>query len=161
VAGGREISLTDPRNSWLTEITKMGRYEKPLQVMQFEPGSDRESLHNTGEVDHICNVSATLCYRFQKQAMEVEGPAAGKSTSVISIPKFPERAAWLKQRLQERNWNKHDVLCHWGPDQKTVQKILDGDGVREDVLEKLATALSDVQPFRKLPAVNLLDIPQN
>ncbi len=62
------------------------------------------------------------------------------------IPEDPSRlyrrAGWLADRLQERNWSKHDVSRHNGPDHKTVQKILDGDPVRADVLGRLAHALS-------------------
>jgi hypothetical protein len=68
---------------------------------------------------------------------------------------FPARAAWLKDRLRERSWNKHDLSSHGGPDHKTVQKILDGLSVREDVLEKVAKGLS-----MKNAEVNVLDIPQ-
>ena len=67
---------------------------------------------------------------------------------------------WLNDRLRERSWNKHDVSRQGGPDRKTVQKILDGRPVREDLFEKLAEALSKAPASKKLPAVNLLDIPQ-
>src|SRR2546423_578861 len=55
---------------------------------------------------------------------------------------FPNRAAWLKDRLAERGWNRNDPLRHFGPDPKTIDKILQGIGVREEVLDKLARALS-------------------
>jgi hypothetical protein len=74
---------------------------------------------------------------------------------------FPDRARWLKERLRERSWNKHDVARNNGPDHKTVQKILDGKRVREDRLESLASALSKSPSAKKLPAVNLLDIPSS
>jgi len=44
--------------------------------------------------------------------------------------------------LHDLSWNKHDPYRRGGPDHKTVQKILDGLRVREDVFTKLATALS-------------------
>jgi hypothetical protein len=71
-------------------------------------------------------------------------------------PDFPKRAAWLRERLAERAWNRNDPLRFRGPDPKTVDKILRGEAVREDVLEKLATALS-----KKGGGVNLLNIPRN
>jgi hypothetical protein len=77
------------------------------------------------------------------------------------IPQFPNRASWLKDRLQERSWNKHDVQRQGGPDRKTVQKILNGQQIREDVLEKLATALSKAPASKRLPSVTLLDIPRD
>jgi hypothetical protein len=72
---------------------------------------------------------------------------------------FPDRAEWLRLELIKRGWNKHDICRHAGPDPKTVQKILDGAQVREEVLRKLAAALSDA-PI-KLPPVDLLKIPRS
>jgi hypothetical protein len=48
-----------------------------------------------------------------------------------------------------------------GPDNKTVQKILNGQKVREDVLDKVATALSKAPPSKRLPTVTPLDIPRD
>jgi len=69
---------------------------------------------------------------------------------------FPNRASWLAERLYERSWNKHDVWRRSGPDHKTIQKILDGERVREDVLEKLAKALS-----QKGRTVEVTEIPRD
>ena len=92
---------------------------------------------------------------------KIIGGDSPKNKNNTDEPKFPERAAWLKGRLGERGWNKHDVSRQGGPDHKTVQKILDGRRVREDVLEPLATALSKAPSAKKLPPVSLLDIPQS
>ncbi len=73
-------------------------------------------------------------------------------------PQFLKRASWLKDRLRERSWNKHDVARQRGPDHKTVQKVLDGFPVREDVLSKLVDSLSMKHGHVK---VNLLDIPHD
>jgi hypothetical protein len=73
-----------------------------------------------------------------------------------AVSAFAERAAWLRERLAERAWNRNDPLKHRGPDPKTIDKILRGETVREDVLEKLATSLS-----QKGKAVDLLNIPRN
>jgi hypothetical protein len=73
-----------------------------------------------------------------------------------AVPDFPKRAAWLRDRLTERAWNRNDPLRFRGPDPKTVDKILRGEAVREDVLEKLATAFS-----QKGEIVNLLNIPRD
>jgi hypothetical protein len=70
--------------------------------------------------------------------------------------RFPRRAAWLKERLKERGWDHNDPIRHNGPDRKTVLKILHSDGVREDVLEKLALALNC-----KTSKVSLADIPSD
>jgi hypothetical protein len=70
----------------------------------------------------------------------VDKSPAGESKK--SKPQFPNRATWLADQLRERSWNKHDPSRQSGPDHKTVQKILDGEFVRVDVLEKIADALS-------------------
>ncbi len=69
---------------------------------------------------------------------------------------YPGRASWLKEQLRLRSWNKHDVERQRGPNHKTVQRILDGFDVRVDVLEKLATALSE-----KGGKIEPMDIPEN
>jgi hypothetical protein len=69
--------------------------------------------------------------------------------------RYPTRATWLRARLEERDWNVHDVESHNGPDHKTTKKVLDGFAVREGVLEKLTSALS-----QKYAKVELAHIPQ-
>jgi hypothetical protein len=69
---------------------------------------------------------------------------------------FPKRASWLTIRLRERSWNKHDLSRHGGPDHKTVQKVLDGMSVREDVLQKVADGHS-----KHKDKVTVIDIPQD
>ena len=71
-------------------------------------------------------------------------------------PPFPARASWLRDRLLERGWGNSDPSEYDGPDRKTVQKLLRGEAVRNDVLQKLADALS-----QRHAKVNVLDIPQN
>ena len=71
--------------------------------------------------------------------------------------RFPDRAAWLRQRLTERGWDHNRLPQHGGPDRKTVLKILDGGEVNPDVLEKLAKSLSF---STKAPKVTILDIPR-
>jgi hypothetical protein len=69
---------------------------------------------------------------------------------------FPVRASWLKARLLERGWSNSDPAERDGPDRKTIQKILRGESVRNDVLQKLADALS-----QRHGKVNVLEIPQD
>jgi hypothetical protein len=89
-----------------------------------------------------------------------EGHATPQAGSA-AIPKFPGRASWLAERLRERAWNKHDVYRQGGPDHKSVQKILDGKSVREDLLHKLAAALSKANASLHLPEIIPRDIPTN
>jgi hypothetical protein len=69
---------------------------------------------------------------------------------------FPHRGKWLRDRLKERGWNKNHLSGFGGPDRKTVQRVLDGFAVREEVLEKLVTALNKKKVDK---VINLLDIP--
>jgi hypothetical protein len=86
----------------------------------------------------------------QEQRVTVNKPV------VPHVSMLPLRAEWLRKRLSERAWNRNDPLRQRGPDPKTIDKILAGAAVREDVLEKLANALSS-----KFAKVTLLDIPQS
>ena len=86
-------------------------------------------------------------------------PSSGVAMTASGFPadrQFPNRAAWLGDRLLERGWSNLDVAQFGGPDRKTVEKILRGDAVRNDVLVKLADSLSG-----HVGAVNVLDIPRD
>ncbi len=96
----------------------------------------------------------------------VEAPATRPPEAPIDersadAPQFPNRASWLSTKMVERGWNKHDVERCRGPHYKTVQKILDGQPVREEMLGKLVTALSGSPDSKNLAKVTLLDIPRN
>lgn len=81
--------------------------------------------------------------------------ASGESTvRTRSQSSRSRRADWLRERLRERAWDKNDLARFGGPDRKTVQRVLDGFRVREDIVEKIATALS-----KKHAKVLLTDIP--
>jgi hypothetical protein len=73
-------------------------------------------------------------------------------------PQFPKRAVWLKCRLKERDWNKHDLAREGRLDHKTVQRMLDGSNVQDGTLEKVAEGLS---MFTKAKRVTELDIPRD
>jgi hypothetical protein len=81
-------------------------------------------------------------------------PAARSGATAEST--FHARSSWLKTRLLERGWSNSDPAEFDGPDRKTIQKILRGESVRNDVLQKLADALS-----HRYGKVNVLDIPQD
>ncbi|HEY1754430.1 MAG TPA: hypothetical protein VGG72_03475 [Bryobacteraceae bacterium] len=91
--------------------------------------------------------AATRAERREDSA--ARGGATAEST-------FPVRASWLKARLLERGWSNSDPAEYDGPDRKTIQKILRGESVRNDVLQKLADALS-----QRHGKVNVLEIPQD
>ena len=55
---------------------------------------------------------------------------------------FPERAAWLRRIMHERALSVNALSQRRrAPDAKTLTKILRGEAVREDVLERLAEVL--------------------
>ncbi len=75
-------------------------------------------------------------------APTVQGAAAVKRRRPRRpLPHFPNRALWLRHQLEERGWSNDDLYGNRGPDHKTVEKILQGKGVRNDVLKKVADAL--------------------
>jgi hypothetical protein len=88
-------------------------------------------------------------------------PPAATEPLIASVPGFPKRAEWLKDRLAERGWNKHDLQKGGGPEHRTTQKILDGFDVQEDVLRRVIAGLKSKPTHRSrtLPAVVESDIP--
>ena len=97
-------------------------------------------------------VPATL-QTVQPQQIGSEPKPKSKRTANES---FPRRAKWLQDRLKERGWHKNRLADFGGPDRKTAQRVLDGIPVREEVLEKLVTALNK-KKVEKL--ISLLDVP--
>jgi hypothetical protein len=75
---GREIDAEDPLNAWLELVRKNGRNVRVGTSMFFEPGANAETLHDRGEVDHICMVSEILCHRLQASAL-MPGPPPTKA----------------------------------------------------------------------------------
>jgi hypothetical protein len=96
-------------------------------------------------------------FKFVREAESAQEAGIRTDGRVPDIePRLSARASWLSDRLRERAWNASDPHRQRGPDRKTVQKILRGEAVRVDVLEKLANALS-----MKFAKVDLFDIPEN
>jgi hypothetical protein len=94
--------------------------------------------------------------RLLLQASAPQRKARAKRQSDGEEKSFPGRAAWLRERLRERVWSQNDIARHGGPDPKTVAKILRGEPVREDVLERLANVLS-----KKREKVDFLSVPND
>ena len=73
-----------------------------------------------------------------------------------SVASYPGRAAWVREQMGIREMTPYRVRTVGGPDPKTVERILDGRPVGDQILYKLAKALShDGQ------AVSYKDIPQD
>ena len=67
-------------------------------------------------------------------------PTSGKPEQATAV--YPNRAAWLKRVLHEKNLSARALSeMRHGPDQKTVGKILRGLPVSEKSLARLAQAL--------------------
>lgn len=84
------------------------------------------------------------------------GVAGKKGNLARPISQFPNRASWLRVRMLERGWSNADASKFGGPDRKTIEKIVRGEAVRNDVLEKLADALS-----KRHAKVSVVDVPQD
>jgi len=72
----------------------------------------------------------------------VESGTGEKKAPRLDESTFPKRAAWLRERLDEREWSKHDLNAQRGPDHKTIQKILNGKQVQGLVIERTVRALN-------------------
>lgn len=176
--GSASTTADDEVEAWLnllaTNHTKCFEDDTPrAEVSIFPPWVRKENIN------HVSSASADYCERLAAQAriavLEENRKAVStpelqriQGIEVAADPRPPtsaakglflRRALWLAERLHERSWNKHDVERNNGPHHKTVQKILNGEHVREDVLKKLADALSGAPVSLKLPRVNLTDIP--
>lgn len=179
---GKPIDEQPPCHTWLDLMRKTKRGFRPeaqintrhfsVATKALEEGVSipqfATHLLEDGNIAHVFLESAEFCEDLAhgvagKALMRAAGdlPNAETGGHGVDTGRFPKRAEWLKDRLRERSWNKNDVSRRRGPDRKTVQKILDGRGVREDVLDKLATALSSAPESKKLPKLRVLDIPQN
>jgi hypothetical protein len=99
-----------------------------------------------------------------EQFWEVRATLSG---SVVTVPpanalrrsdhsQYVRRVLWLEERLIERGWSTSDPSRYSGPDRKTIEKILRGEAVRNDVLERLADSLS-----KKHSKIDVLEIPRD
>ncbi|HJZ11882.1 MAG TPA: hypothetical protein VJ521_07020 [Acidobacteriota bacterium] len=123
-------------------------------------------IYAPGSTINLSNSQSAAMNQVQIEAIPWSRPTTAKhlsaaaardqSRTVETDPEYPGRAAWLKGQMRLRSWNKHDVERHGGPNNKTVQRILNGVDVRVDVLEKLAAALC-----KNGDKIESTDIPEN
>jgi hypothetical protein len=169
----RELKAALPQFShmedraWLTAIKALWK-DRRIDA-KFPPGEDIEDaadlcITERGRAE-IRRLGMSESDISNDSPMLPPEPMVGETTtdceSDSQNSQFPNRAAWLAKRLQERSWNRHDLYRQGGPHWKTVQKVLDGQPIREDKLELLAIALSKAPASKKLPKVALLEIPQD
>jgi hypothetical protein len=140
---------------------------------RLDPADAAVKRRTVCTIQHVSQASGDYCLELANLARrDASTPIAATSPSppeerksrtqraILVRPdadaQFPGRAAWLRERLAERSWNRHDPARQRGPDCKTIDRILSGKAVREDVLEKLAKSLS-----AKIKTVSVLDIPRD
>src|SRR5262249_55664477 len=89
--------------------------------------------------------------------------SASQPTTEKSVSQFSNRAAWLKDRLAERGWNKHDLQRYNAPEHRTTQKILNGLSVQDGSLQKVIVGLNSKLTHKKrtLRPVTESDIPND
>jgi hypothetical protein len=155
----------------LSRLIESGETIPPGGLIEFveteDGGIERRTYWDTSTatIEGLFKSSANHCVKLRSLGSHLNSgdenaakhPRAAMSRPVVGQESmFPQRADWLRARLKERAWNRNNPLRYRGPDPKTIDKILAGATVREDVLEKLANALS-----QKVKKVTLLDIPKN
>jgi hypothetical protein len=138
-------------------IKKTGGYVEPLNFTDFYCSVWLEAIGS--EIPRLKVLDDAIDrFWWRRLTTKTRDALRAQVPSTISrtpLETFPKRAEWLEQRLVERGWDHNDPPRFNGPDRKTVLKILAGGDVREDVLEKLAKALST-----KFGKVDLLEIPR-
>jgi hypothetical protein len=73
------------------------------------------------------------------QAINVKAPEKRKTAAVV---KFPNRAAWLQSVMDKRKLKPYRIHKAGGPDYKTIRRILNGQHVNDEPLERLRLALA-------------------
>ena len=124
-------------------------------------------------LDHVVKDSIALCLLLEAESMCVEGSEpsdlipgiesrathkdrrAGRKRN--SAERFANRAKWLDNLMAKKQISASRLAEHGCMDHRTVKKILRGEGVQDDVLRKLATAMQAAID----PNLKLSDIPPN
>jgi hypothetical protein len=97
---------------------------------------------------------ARLRVKTRKLVTEFWEQKADTKSSSDSVS-YPERARWLKKEMYKRGIDAPALAGKSRLTPKTVQKILDGEGVRNSTLQQLANGLSENED-----KVLVSDIPQ-
>lgn len=134
--------------SWAKEAAVQGPIDVELfvsLVCTFGPTpNDAISEQIIRRIDQFWEDHAKVLSEFTSgdRGRNLEASAPDRFEPPPRASRFPKRAVWLRERLHERGWNKHDLERFNGPSHKTTQKVLDGYAVRAGVLEAIADALS-------------------
>lgn len=148
VAGVCAVALGCPNvdNAWANWLDYLRResvdFEPGFTVTSYapdaRPDADAEMISTTlGKIEDVCGASTRFCRKLADESQKAE------LTEKAARRRFPNRAAWLKREMAEReHMTPHRVSVLDGPDKKTTARILRGEHVLPHVLDKLAKALS-------------------
>lgn len=141
---GQRVRTTESPNAAIDPLS--------TELEPYTRGDILNDIRVILEDQYKVRTALSLEFFAKRELAESEGASEGCAPVAV----FPRRTEWLDARLLERGWSTSDPSGYEGPDRKTIQKILRGEAVRNDVLQKLADALS-----KRYGKVNVLDIPQD
>lgn len=124
-------------------------------------------------LDDVVKDSIALCLLHEAESTPVEGLAPSVLVPGVenratrkdgrtghnrnNAERFANRAKWLDELMARQQISASRLAEYGSMDHRTVKKILRGEGVQDDVLRKLATALRAAID----PSLKLSDIPPN
>jgi len=127
----------------------MADFGLPPHLIEAELGPIRQDLtalvfHWKGEARRFCALREEERQRRNERVTTAE-TASVEQRRAAEPPKgarLSRRATWLRDALDSRRWTVRELERQGGPAAKTIKRILAGQSVRENALEKLAQALS-------------------
>ena len=128
---------------WLSSLHRdpvMAPYVRPISF-EIEPIGNAIEVAEAGgsEIQNVCRVSALYC---QALAVGVATKVRTKRASRFNGDRFPNRAKWLDQIMNEHGLKPHHFPDWSGPSAKSIKRIKGGQPVMDDVLVKLVRALN-------------------
>lgn len=136
------LAVSGDRLEYEFELDSTGAY-KTSSIAEIRAMTEQElgtwkDTYGVRTIRNVCRASAEHCLRL---AIQVNGTMAQRRPSEKRL--FPNRAAWLQAEMKRQgNITRHRAADLSTVDKKTIKKILDGQPVRDDVLDKLADWLS-------------------
>jgi hypothetical protein len=111
----------------------------------------------TGEIERACEMSALYCDARESEEFAREHHRQALPPETIPTSgDLPNRASFLYREMKRRRVTK-TRLSTFGIDKRTIGKILSGESVREDALDRLAEALTACGQ----PPVSIRQIPND
>jgi hypothetical protein len=138
-----------PPESAVTMVVRLGRTRKLKWLDEYRP-TGRPAV---GYFAGFAPASPLLEPAYQPISESEQRPAiiqfvadlmqaeAARVAAKQMPARYPRRAAWLRDRLEERGWGSHDLEAEGGPNHETTYRILQGAWVQNRSLQKLARTL--------------------